>query len=102
MARFESILTTGTSGGTPAGTLLWEAVLSGGRWTRESRSALHASGNPGNPAGRDPIISQDVAEREFELPPSNPHVLIQRWVQTTGTVYAFAPSISALKALGSA
>lgn len=53
MARFESILTTGTSGGTPAGTLLWEAVLSGGRWTRESRSALHASGNPGNPAGRD-------------------------------------------------
>ena len=53
MARFETILATGTSGGNPAGTLLWEAVLSGGHWTRESRSALHASGNPGNPAGPD-------------------------------------------------
>ncbi len=53
MARFETIITTGSSGGTPSGTLLWEAVLSGGRWTRESRSALHASGNPGNPAGPD-------------------------------------------------
>ena len=53
MARFETILTTGTTGGTPTGTLLWEAVLSGGRWARESRSALHASGNPGNPAGPD-------------------------------------------------
>lgn len=53
MARFETILTTGTLGGSPSGTLLWEAVLSGGRWARESRSALHASGNPGNPAGPD-------------------------------------------------
>lgn len=53
MARLETILTTGTAGGAPSGTLLWEAVLSGGRWTRESRSAQHASGNPGNPAGRD-------------------------------------------------
>jgi hypothetical protein len=53
MARFESILVTGTTGGTPTGTLLWEAVLTGGRWARETRSALHASGNPGNPAGPD-------------------------------------------------
>ncbi|MGB7895137.1 MAG: hypothetical protein WCF82_25000, partial [Microcoleus sp.] len=44
---------TGTTGGTPAGTLLWEAVLSGGRWSPETRSALHASGNPGNPAALD-------------------------------------------------
>jgi hypothetical protein len=53
MARFETVMVTGTSGGTPAGTLNWEAVLSGGRWARETRSALHASGNPGNPAAHD-------------------------------------------------
>lgn len=53
MARFDSVLVTGTNGGTPTDTLLWEAVLTGGRWARETRSALHASGNPGNPAGPD-------------------------------------------------
>jgi hypothetical protein len=53
MARFDTVITTGLTGGTPPKTLLWEAVLSGGRWARESRSALHASGNPGNPAGPD-------------------------------------------------
>ncbi|MDO9712257.1 phospholipase D-like domain-containing protein [Paracraurococcus lichenis] len=52
MARFETVVTTGTTGGAgPA--LAWEAVLTGGRWARETRSALHASGNPGNPAGPD-------------------------------------------------
>ena len=52
MARFDTVVVTGLTG--PAdGTLLWEAVLTGGRWARESRSALHASGNPGNPAGPD-------------------------------------------------
>jgi Dyp-type peroxidase family len=50
--------------------------------------------------GRDPIISQDVPEREFNLPPQNPHLLMQRWVQTTGGEYFFAPSISALRQLG--
>jgi hypothetical protein len=53
MARFETVMVTGTSGGSPTGTLLWEAVVSGGRWSRETRSALHAWGNPGNPAGPD-------------------------------------------------
>jgi hypothetical protein len=53
MARFDTIIATGITGGTPAGTLLWEAVLSGGRWAPETRSALHSSGNPGNPAGPD-------------------------------------------------
>jgi Dyp-type peroxidase family len=52
--------------------------------------------------GRDPIISQDVAEREFNLPPQNPHLLMQRWVQTTGGEYFFAPSISAIRRLGQA
>jgi hypothetical protein len=53
MARFETIVVSGTTGGFPANTLLWEAVLSGGRWDTETRSAQHASGNPGNPAGPD-------------------------------------------------
>ena len=50
MARFDTVVVTGLTG--PAdGTLLWEAVLTGGRWARETRSALHASGNPENPGG---------------------------------------------------
>lgn len=55
MARFETVAVTGTTGaGTqPAGTLLWQALLSGGRWAAESRSAQHADGNPGNPGGPD-------------------------------------------------
>ncbi len=53
MARFDTLVTTGTNGGLPSGSLLWEAVLSGGRWARETRSAQHAAGNPGNPAGPD-------------------------------------------------
>jgi hypothetical protein len=53
MARFDTVITTGATGGTPSGTLLWEAVLSGGRWGPETRSAQHADGNPGNPAGPD-------------------------------------------------
>ncbi len=52
MARFETIMVTGT-GPDSNNPLAWEAVLSGGRAARESRSALHASGNPGNPAGPD-------------------------------------------------
>ncbi len=55
MARFETVAATGTTGpaAQPAGSLLWEAVLSGARWSAESRSALHAEANPGNPAGPD-------------------------------------------------
>jgi hypothetical protein len=53
MARFDTVIVTGMTGGTPAGTLLWEAVLSGGQLSPETRSALHASGNPGNPPAHD-------------------------------------------------
>jgi hypothetical protein len=55
MGRLETIAVTGTTGpgAQPPGSLLWDAVLSGGRIARETRSALHASGNPGNPAGPD-------------------------------------------------
>ena len=52
MGRLETIVVTGTTAAADA-PLLWEAVLTGGRWARESLSALHASGNPGNPAGPD-------------------------------------------------
>ena len=56
MARFDTIAVTGIVGvppAAPAGALLWDAVLSGGRLAGETRSALHESGNPGNPAGPD-------------------------------------------------
>lgn len=56
MARLESVAVTGATGPggvQPAGTLLWEATLTGARWSAESRSALHENGNPGNPAGPD-------------------------------------------------
>lgn len=55
MARFDTVVVTGTNvpPGVPAGTLLWDAVLSGGRLAGDSRSALHESANPGNPAGPD-------------------------------------------------
>jgi len=55
MARFETIVVTGATGPSvnPPNTLLWEAVLTGGRWAADSRSALHSSANPGNPAGPD-------------------------------------------------
>jgi Dyp-type peroxidase family len=50
--------------------------------------------------GRDPIISQDVSPRDFNLGPSNPHLAISRWVATTRGGYFFAPSIPALKEWG--
>ena len=55
MGRLETVAVTGTTDAAalPAGTLLWQAVLSGARWAGESRSAQHAEGNPGNPAGPD-------------------------------------------------
>lgn len=57
MARFDTDIVTGTldpEAGTPTDApLLWEAVVTGGRWAPETRSARHADGNPGNPAGPD-------------------------------------------------
>ncbi|MFN8477779.1 MAG: hypothetical protein U0074_08200 [Kouleothrix sp.] len=53
MARFESMIVTGIAAGDPNGRLAWDGVLSGGRWARETRSALHSQANPGNPAGPD-------------------------------------------------
>ena len=55
MGRLETVAVTGTTdaGAQPSGSLLWQAVLTGARWAPESRSAQHAEGNPGNPAGPD-------------------------------------------------
>lgn len=55
MARFESLAVTGTINPSPLppGSLLWEAVVTGARWSAESRSSQHDLGNPGNPAGPD-------------------------------------------------
>ncbi|MET0178905.1 MAG: hypothetical protein ABW194_00285, partial [Novosphingobium sp.] len=53
MARFETILASGITSPTVTAGLAWDAVVSGGRWARESRSADHGNANPGNPAGPD-------------------------------------------------
>lgn len=52
MARFDTVVATGAET-TPDAAHAWEAVLTGGRWARETRSAHHALGNPGQPAGPD-------------------------------------------------
>ncbi len=53
MARFETIVAVGQTGGPPQSPIQWQAVLSGGHWSHETRSAFHAQGNPGNPSGPD-------------------------------------------------
>ena len=50
--RFETVLALGT-GATPTTPMTWNAVLTGARWTWESRSAEPDLGDPGNPAGPD-------------------------------------------------
>jgi len=47
--------------------------------------------------GRDPIISQDVDPRDFNLTPQNVHLAIARWVTTTGGEYFFLPSLKAIR-----
>ncbi|HYO83932.1 MAG TPA: hypothetical protein VES20_21190, partial [Bryobacteraceae bacterium] len=52
MARFETMVASGVGPSSDAA-LTWDAVVTGGRWGAETRSAQHANGNPGNPAGPD-------------------------------------------------
>jgi deferrochelatase/peroxidase EfeB len=49
--------------------------------------------------GEDPIISQALAEREFNLPPQTAHLMMARWVFTTGGEFFFSPSIAAIAQL---
>lgn len=46
--------------------------------------------------GRDPIISQDVSDPKFKIPPGEERLILARWVITTGGEYFFSPSISAM------
>ncbi len=48
--RFETILAVGT-GATPTTPMTWNAVVTGARWTWDSRCASPELGDPGNPAG---------------------------------------------------
>lgn len=53
MMRHDTMVITGIPDASITEGLAWDAVLTGGRWARETRSAQHAQGNPGNPAGPD-------------------------------------------------
>lgn len=54
MGRLESIVVTGLADNVQLDDgLMWDGVLSGARWARETRSAALRDGNPGNPAGPD-------------------------------------------------
>jgi len=64
------------------------------------RSWANARDFPQGGDGEDPIISQALAEREFNVPPQATHLMMARWVFTTGGEFFFSPSISALKQLG--
>jgi hypothetical protein len=50
--RFETVLALGV-GATPTTPMTWNSVLTGARWTWESRSVSPELGDPGNPAGPD-------------------------------------------------
>ena len=54
MGRLETVIVTGLKDESALSDgLSWEAVVSGARWSRETRSARHRDGNPGNPPGPD-------------------------------------------------
>ncbi|MBN1240991.1 MAG: hypothetical protein JXB36_21005 [Gammaproteobacteria bacterium] len=54
MGRHETIVVTGLEdAGALDDGLMWDGLLTGARWSRETPSAAHRDGNPGNPAGPD-------------------------------------------------
>lgn len=53
MGRHETIVVTGIADASVTAGLAWDAVITGGRWAQESRSADFGNGNPGGPAGPD-------------------------------------------------
>jgi Dyp-type peroxidase family len=66
------------------------------------RSWANAQDFPQAGDGEDPIISQALQQREFNLPPQTVHLMMARWVFTTGGEFFFSPSITALRQLGTA
>jgi hypothetical protein len=57
MGRLESIVVSGIGSAQLNDGLDWDGVLSGARWTRETRCVLMRDGNPGNPAGPDTHVA---------------------------------------------
>jgi hypothetical protein len=53
MARFPTIVVAGT--GPTSAVMAWSAVVTGGHWSRDTRTAAQSLGNPGNPAGADVV-----------------------------------------------
>jgi deferrochelatase/peroxidase EfeB len=66
------------------------------------QSWANARDFPQSGDGEDPIISQALQERDFNLPPQATHLMMARWVFTTAGEFFFSPSIAALKQLGGA
>ena len=56
MARFPTLVMVATDPG-GGGSRTWDAVVTGGRWQRESRCAGASTGNPGGPAGADVSVA---------------------------------------------
>lgn len=53
MGRLEAIVVSGIGSAAFSDGLDWDGVLSGSPWSRDTLSANHAQGNPGNPPGPD-------------------------------------------------
>lgn len=53
MARLEGIVVSGIGSVNVSAGLDWDGVLSAASWSRDTMSASHAQGNPGNPPGPD-------------------------------------------------
>lgn len=78
--------------------LCYQASIARG-FAFQQQSWANAQDFPQAADGQDPIISQTVDQRTFNLPPQSAHLMMARWVFTTGGEYFFSPSISALNEL---
>ncbi|MDB5964088.1 MAG: hypothetical protein JWQ72_588 [Polaromonas sp.] len=119
MGRLETVAVTGSTGAgaLPAGSLLWQAVLSGARWAAESRSAQHADGNPGNPTGPDVhapgvavtgALAYDLAQHALKraqplipLPASNAGTVLGWVVSSAGDNFDVPSDVANLANTGS-
>lgn len=63
MARFDTVLAVGAA--SPGPLLQWQAVVTGARWSEESRSSRPELADPGNPAGPDVFASGFAASGQL-------------------------------------
>jgi hypothetical protein len=63
MARFDTVLALGAA--SPGPLLQWRAVVTGARWSEESRCAQPELADPGNPAGPDVFATGFVASGQL-------------------------------------